>query len=452
MTLRDLASHLGTGAQTAAAAVDTALTACATVGREYNAIVDQGLRPTAESTTLDDTARAAATAAGVRRDRGRPLSALDGVPFAIKDVIDLAGVTTTMGSRVAPEAPAASSARVVEKFEELGMVPVAKTTCHEHSYGIMGEESTHGKGVNPVRPGLLTGGSSYGSAIAVATGIVPVAIGTDTAGSVRVPAACAGITGLKPTFGLVPTEGVSPLSPSLDTVGFFTRTPTDMLTLWNELAAHVGWAPASDRGQGAVRLGVLTSELADNGGPWFDTFVRPTLQSLPGTELVAVDEEPFYFGRSAHVFAMIRGYETYQVHEPALQAGHRDFQPQVMRNLDNDASISHEDYSDALTELAELRRRAAEQLSPVDALVVPTLGTDPVEWEETTARTRDQLRLYTQLFNLLGWPALSVPVRFLDAEPAEAPSRFPASVQFVMGPGADADLVGLVARLAADPG
>lgn len=448
-----MSAALDSRATTALDEVRTALHACAEAGRELNAVVAPPHVPQEQARLLADRARAAADDSDARRADGRGRSRLDGVPFAIKDVIDLAGVTTTMGSTVHPEDPAAESAEVVRRFESLGLIPVAKTTCHEHSYGILGEESAHGRGVNPLRPGLTTGGSSYGSAIAVAAGIVPVAIGTDTAGSVRVPAACAGVTGFKPTLDRVPTTGVAPLSTTLDTVGFFTRTPADMRLLWDGFAPDaLGEAagPASRPGSPLV-LGLLTSPEADTGAEWMARRVEPALAGLHGVSPTAIDPAPFAFDRMPGIFARIRGYETYRVHRSALDAGRRDFQPQVLRNLENDAYITEAEHAAAFTELAALREAALGALVGVDALVLPTIGTEPVPWDRADQGVRNRFRLYTQLINLLGWPAISVPVDLLGGRgaPAVRDGEFPASVQLVMAPGRDSALLDLAVRLTA---
>src|SRR5699024_10684981 len=152
---------------------------------------------------------------------GEPRRQLEGRPFAIKDVIDLAGYPTTMGSAVRSDSAVTTSALVVSRLEDAGAIPVAKTNCQEYSYGILGDESVFGRVINPVDPALCTAGSSSGSAALVAADAVPLALGTDTAGSVRVPAACQGVLGFKPSFGAVPVEGVFPLSPAFDTVGLF---------------------------------------------------------------------------------------------------------------------------------------------------------------------------------------------------------------------------------------
>ncbi|MGW9826508.1 aspartyl-tRNA(Asn)/glutamyl-tRNA(Gln) amidotransferase subunit A [Brevibacterium pityocampae] len=497
-----LAAALGDRTASAEQSVEAALQACHTEGRRLNAVVAPPHVPATQTERVAEHARTAAREVDSRRAGGTPRSRLDGVPFVIKDVIDLAGVTTTMGSTVRPEEPAGASAEVVLRFEEMGLVPVAKTTCHEHSYGILGEESAHGRGVNPLRPGFLTGGSSYGSAIAVAAGIVPVAIGTDTAGSVRVPAACAGITGFKPSLGRVPKGGVAPLSTTLDTVGFFTRTPAEMQLLWQEWTAHAetsrteaqqvegsntldsptvrpradaphGIEPYTEaaRTEAPLALGLLTTEAADCGEEWMARRAEPALAKLPGVALTPVDPAPFAFDRMPDIFARIRGYETYRIHRAALDAGRRDFQPQILRNLEGDARITDEAHAAAFEELDALRTAALAPLSGFDALVLPTLGTEPVEWADADQHVRNQLRLYTQLINLLGWPAISVPVDLLGGgspvvsggsgasgagmrgvpevrgAPEARGGEFPASVQLVMAPGRDTELVDLAVRL-----
>lgn len=477
-----LSADLAERTVSAAQSVETALRACDAEGRRLNAVVAPPHVPATQTERVAEHARTAAREADSRRAGGTPRSRLDGVPFVIKDVIDLAGVTTTMGSTVRPEEPAGASAEVVLRFEEMGLVPVAKTTCHEHSYGILGEESAHGRGVNPLRPGFLTGGSSYGSAIAVAAGVVPVAIGTDTAGSVRVPAACAGITGFKPTLGRVPKGGVAPLSTTLDTIGFFTRTPVEMQLLWQEWTAHAesprAEAPRaeaphaeSSHTEAPLTLGLLTTEVADCGPEWMARRAEPALAELPGVSLTAVDPTPFAFDGMPDVFARIRGYETYRIHRAALDAGRRDFQPQILRNLEGDARITDEAHAAAFEELDALRTAALAQLAGLDALVLPTLGTEPVEWADAEQHVRNQLRLYTQLINLLGWPAISVPVDLLGGgsplvgggsgasgagmsgvpevrgAPEARGGEFPASVQLVMAPGRDTELVDLAVRL-----
>lgn len=158
--------------------------------------------------------------------RARP----DGVRLAVKDCIDVAGVITTAGSPVvaAQAEPAIVDAACLSGARDGGARIVGKTNLHELCFGSSGVNPHYGTPVNPIDPRRVPGGSSSGSAVAVATGRADVALGTDTTGSIRTPAACCGVTGLKPTFGLVPVEGVRPLAPSLDTVGVLARTVADL--------------------------------------------------------------------------------------------------------------------------------------------------------------------------------------------------------------------------------
>ncbi|GEM_PF-99421 len=439
--------------------VAQALAACETIGRDLNAIVE----------TLPVDPRAA------------------GMPIAVKDVIDIAGSLTTMGSYVRPEEPATASAAVIELCERLGMVPVAKTTCQEHSYGIMGEESTHGRGVNPIWPGYTTGGSSYGSALAVAAGIVPAALGTDTAGSVRVPAACAGIVGFKPTLGRLPTAGVAPLSDSFDTVGLFTRTPAELAALWPRFAAACpGPVPgqatvpapevgdqrladlASGEGRRVLRIGVFAADDlgagAHPGGglahdrAWFEARVRPWLQqrcaaaAATGWQIEIVDlTGAFDLPATAQSYSTMRARESWLIHRPAWEAGHRDYQPQVRANIEHDQTVSAADYERAVAGCAELRAAAAEVFARVDVILTPTMGCQPVPWEAADQGVRWAFRAYSQLFNVLGWPAVSMPIdalpRLLPGADGQVTAQFPASVQIAASPWQDSALVDIVAQI-----
>ena len=441
--------------------VAQALAACETIGRDLNVIVE----------TLPVDSRAA------------------GMPIAVKDVIDIAGSLTTMGSHVRPEKPATTSAAVIDLCERLGMVPVAKTTCQEHSYGIMGEESTHGRGVNPIWPGYTTGGSSYGSALAVAAGIVPAALGTDTAGSVRVPAACAGIVGFKPTLGRLPTAGVAPLSDSFDTIGLFTRTPAELAALWPRFAAVCpGPVPgqatvpaaevgdqrlqglASDEGRRVLRIGVFVADDLGAGAhpgdgiahdrTWFEARVRPWLEqrcaaaAAEGWQIEIVDlTGVFDLPAMAQSYSTVRARESWLIHRPAWEAGRRDYQPQVRANIEHDQTVSAADYERAKADCAELRAAAAEVFARVDVILTPTMGCQPVPWEAADQGVRWAFRAYTQLFNVLGWPAVSVPIdalpRLLPGADGQVRAQFPASVQIAAAPWQDSALVDIVARIVA---
>lgn len=168
-----------------------------------------------------------------------PQASADGVRLAVKDCIDVAGVVTTAGSPLVEERsePAAVDAACLAGARAAGARIVGKTNLHELCFGSSGVNSYYGTPVNPIDPGRVPGGSSSGSAVAVATGQADVALGTDTTGSLRTPAACCGVVGFKPTFGVIPVAGTRPLAPSLDTVGVLGRSVADVaagLTLLDE--------------------------------------------------------------------------------------------------------------------------------------------------------------------------------------------------------------------------
>ncbi len=200
----------------------------------------------------DDRARDEARIASRRLRAGRPRGLLDGVPVAWKDLFDLAGITTTAGSRVLAPGPAAErDATVVARLKAAGMVCVGHVNMTEFAFSGIGLNPHYGTPRNPHGTGepRIPGGSSSGSAVAVARGLVPVAIGSDTGGSVRIPAAFNGIIGFKSSTGRYPMEGVFPLSRTLDTVGVFTRTVTDAVIVDAALCNRAG--PLLRRGTGA---------------------------------------------------------------------------------------------------------------------------------------------------------------------------------------------------------
>jgi aspartyl-tRNA(Asn)/glutamyl-tRNA(Gln) amidotransferase subunit A len=222
--------------------------------------------PSTFITLTAERARREAAASVERRQAGAALGPLDGVPVAWKDLLDVAGAPTTSGSALARDAePAVEDAPVVARLAAAGMVCVGKTNLSELAYSGLGLNPHFGTPPNPHDPARIPGGSSSGSAVAVATGVVPCAIGTDTSGSIRVPAAFCGIVGFKPTAARVDRTGVQPLSPTLDSVGPLATSVADAIALDALLR---GAAPAAaDRDAAPVRLVVPEGDLVDDVEP-----------------------------------------------------------------------------------------------------------------------------------------------------------------------------------------
>src|SRR6478735_1536111 len=176
----------------------------------------------------------------------RPEQPAEGIRLAVKDLFDTAGLTTTYGSAIFADHVPATTAAAVRRLEEHGYANVGKTNLHEFAYGTTSENPHFGTVPNPIAPGRVAGGSSGGSAAALAAGLADAALGSDTGGSIRIPAACCGVVGFKPTFGLVPTEGCFPLAPSYDHAGPMGRTVDECVAMLKLLAPAFEQAPVPE--------------------------------------------------------------------------------------------------------------------------------------------------------------------------------------------------------------
>ena len=392
-------------------------------GTQFNAVtamtVDRANALTAESVE--------------RRDSGQPPRRLEGIPFAIKDVIDLVGYPTTMGSNVRSDAPAANSAPVVDRLEAAGAIPVAKTNCQEYSYGILGDESAFGRVVNPVDAALCTAGSSSGSAALVAAGVVPLALGTDTAGSVRVPAACQGVLGFKPTFGIVPVDGVFPLSQSFDTVGLFAADLGVLTTAFDVIA---GAGSGDDRGDSAYTIDV--SLFADDGDR-----ARDLLKSVPELTITSANGPALdkLLDDLAPIYDYIRLYEAFEVHRDLFAERAADYQPGVAKKVEAGRGLCEAEYRKQLDALAELRERSLAVFGGTDFLLTPAIDGPVVRWDEIDSGTAAKFMRYSMPFNVLGWPALTIPL------PGAGADEGPQAVQLVGRPGSDRDLLAFASQL-----
>ncbi|HEV7648381.1 MAG TPA: amidase [Actinophytocola sp.] len=421
-TVAGLAAGLRDGRLTPVDLVEHALAAAGRLGRALNAFV-----------TVDvDGARAAARRAADELAAGRDRGPLHGIPVAVKDLVDTAGLRTTMGSRHFADHVPERDAGCVRLLREAGAVVVGKTVTHEFAYGPTGDRSAAGPARNPYRPSAMSGGSSAGSAVAVAAGIVPLAIGTDTGGSVRIPAACCGVVGLRPTSGVIPVDGVFPLSPTLDAVGPIARTAGDCLLLWHALGAA---RPTS----GEPRIGWVPPETFH---PADDAVTRAARALVPD----AADVEVPYARELLSAYRVIQSSEAYAIHAERIAATPELFGEELLARLETAGQVRGWEYVRAL----EDRRRAIAAIPDLfaghDVLALPTvpITAPPVGARQgraggTEIEVRAALLALTSPWSVLGLPALSVPAGLVDG--------LPAGLQLVARPGGEDLLLAVAERL-----
>ena len=384
--------------------------------------------------TVDaDEALAEARAADASRDsRGQ----LHGVPVAIKDNIATRGMRTTAGSRILANWIPSIDAPVVRRLKEQGAVILGKTNMHEFAYGGTCTNVEFGAVRNPWHTDHVPGGSSGGSGAAVAAGLAPLALGTDTAGSIRLPACQCGIVGLKPTYGRVSIQDVVPLAWSLDHVGPMTRTVADAALLFSVLA---GWEPTDptskqrpstdflrhDQGIGGMRLGVPRAYFFEGLQPDVETAVNQALDVLRSldAELVDVDWPGVELSNSV-TWTIIMG-EASAYHRAWFRERPDDYSAETRANLELAMTLPAADYVQAQRARAVLQQRVAEVLSGVDALVTPALAITAPRIGQTRVNVGGKVKeinpVFIRLadpFNVTGLPAISVPCGFgLDGLP-----------------------------------
>jgi aspartyl-tRNA(Asn)/glutamyl-tRNA(Gln) amidotransferase subunit A len=345
-----------------------------------------------------------------------------GVPITLKDLYDQRGVPTTAGSGLRREAAAAADAPVVGRLFRAGAVSLGKTNTHELAWGASGINPHFGAVRNPWDPERIAGGSSGGAGAAVAAGLGLVGMGTDTAGSVRIPAALCGVVGLKPTYGLVPVAGVVPLFPTLDHAGPLTRTVADAALVLSVIAGR-------DRADASSVRRPKEDYTATLGAGIEGMRVGMVAQQRENVEaevLAAVDAAAGVLERlGARVVAVAwpevpstRGIvaEGAAVHRAAFEANPDGFGPDARRSLEAAMEIRAVDYLAALRSVGEVRARTEELFlaadgERVDVLVGPTMASPARRLDATSSATGALVRL-TGAYNVAGIPAISVPCGF----------------------------------------
>ncbi|MEU9636691.1 amidase [Streptomyces tendae] len=376
-------------------------------------------------TVTAERARRAARAAEDDIAAGRHHGPLHGVPMGLKDLIDVAGIATSASSRVRADHRAEASSTVTGRLEAAGAVLVGKTHTHEFAYGLTTPQTR-----NAWHTGRVAGGSSGGSAVAVAAGTATFALGTDTGGSIRVPAALNGVVGLKPTYGLVPRHGVTSLSWSLDHVGPITRTVEDAALVLAALAGHdprdpasltvpaTRYRPPAGTDLTGLRVGVPRNYYFDHVDAEVETAVRDAVDEFEalGARLVEVEIPMTRYIQATQWGLMVPEATAY--HERTLRTVPELYRGDVRVLLEAGELMPAGDYLRAQRSRTLMRREWAAVLREVDLIAAPTVpataveaGQETITWADgTTEAVSDAYVRLSSPANITGVPSLSLPV------------------------------------------
>ncbi|HEX7125480.1 MAG TPA: amidase [Thermodesulfobacteriota bacterium] len=379
-----------------------------------------------------DRARAAARESDARRAAGRARGPLDGIPIAVKDIVWRAGRPMTAGAKRPVVERAPEDATVVARLEAAGAIILGATGLHEFAYGVTSVNPHHGPVRNPWAIDRNPGGSSGGSGAAVAAGLAYGALGTDTGGSIRIPASVCGIVGLKPTYGRVSRHGVFPLAWSLDHVGPMTRRVEDAALLLEAIAGADPADPTASRrpvpayasrlGRSAnpplagLRVGVPRGFFFDRAEPEVAGIVRAAIDRLAGLGAAVREVALPKHEASVPAALLVLLAEAAAVHARRLAEAPGDYGEDVRARLEQGRLVPASDYLAAQRARAVVRRELAEVLREVDCIATPTTPTTAGPLSEGASGPADAARRamthFTRPFNLTGFPALSMPCGF----------------------------------------
>ncbi len=370
--------------------------------------------------------------------QGGDPGALAGVPYGVKDLFDVADLPTTAGSAVRTDSsPASSDAEAIGRLRAAGAVLVATLNMDEFAYGFATINATYGTTRNPHDPRRLAGGSSGGSAAVVAAGLVPFALGSDTNGSIRVPASLCGLYGLKPAHGTLPSAGTFPFAESFDDIGPFTANLADLALVWGVLQGQ----PVPEH-TSPIRIARLGGRFRQNADPAQLAAMDAVAPDAPLIELPDI-------ARARSAAFLITAFEGGKLHAKTLASCAMAYDPAVRDRLLAGALLPQELYAHAQAFRADFVSRVHALLADFDVLLAPStpctapLISDPrIAIDGALSSARADLGIHTQPITFTGLPSLAVPLH--------RPGQLPLGLQLIGLSGREGALLQLAARLEAD--
>ena len=405
-TIAEAAAALRRGETSAVALTDACLQRIAQWDRSINAFI----------AVLGDEARAEAAAADRELARGHDRGPLHGIPISLKDIFDVKGTATTAASQVRFEHVASDDAPIVAQLRQAGAVLIGKTNLHEFALGTTNEESAFGPVRHPLDETRSPGGSSGGSAASLLAGMAYASIGTDTGGSVRIPAAACGLVGLKPSFNEISTTGVVPLSTTLDHVGPLCRSVEDARLLFEVLRGDDRAGAHTTGNVHGRRFGVLAEYFMAMLDPQIARRFDEIRTLLTGAGAIVEEVVLPHAADIAPIYTHIALAEGAAYHASALDSRPDAYTPGVRLRLEMGRYILAEDYVRALRGRDVLTREVNDALHGRDALLLPTLpivapklGVPTIRLGGNDEPVRNVMLRLTQLFNITGHPAITIP-------------------------------------------